>query len=247
MISFRKMSLRWSRANLAVKLILALAGWAASGAEEPKVLKESPEKQTAPTAPPPAVKLKPYVRLVERLYQEGQFDAVMIGVRPAGGSSELDSESLAQLAVLEGMVQVDLVQEAAARDAFKRAFALNYDVALPSYASSKTAQLFQATQAEYRKTNARPIPKPPEPKSNGEEWKWGLVGGGAAGAVAGIVVLAGSNGQQNTVGGALLGAGTATAIAGIIALSIQAPRSGSAVSLAVTPRGDVLAVCTGRF
>jgi hypothetical protein len=151
--------------------------------------------------------------------------------------------------VLEGMVQVDLVQEAAARDAFKRAFGSSYDVALPSYASSKTAQLFQATRAEYQKTHARPVPKPPDPKPSGEEWKWGLVGGGAAGAAAGVVVLFASGGQQGAVGfgGALLGAGAATAVAGIVALSMQPPGSASAVSLAVTPRGDVLAVCAGRF
>src|SRR5262249_6911502 len=158
---------------------------------------KAPEKPSATTAQP-AVKLNPYVRLAERLYREGQADAVLIAVRSVGGSTDLDNKSLAQLAVLEGMLQVDQSEDQAARAAFQRAFTLDYDVALPSNPSSKALQLFQATQSEYRKTHARPIPpKPPEPDPLADAWKWGLLGGGAVGATAGVVVLVGNNSQES--------------------------------------------------
>ena len=262
------MSLKGFHANLTATLILVLAGQV-HAADVPQRATPAPPpgpqatssgtapapgsagKQVVAGDPSPAAKSSPYVHLIERLYQEGQPDAAMIGVRSASGSTELGKKALAQLAVLEGMLQVDLIQDDAARDAFTRAFSLDYDAVLPSYASSKAAQLFKTTQAGYQKTHVRPsLEKSPDSEPRGDEWKWGLLGGGAAGTVAGIVVMASSNGQQSTLGGVLLGAGAVSAIIGTVALLAQEPaatKAGSMVSIAVTPRGDVMALCAARF
>src|SRR4051812_36871929 len=233
-------------ANLIAVLVIASAEPAAPARPHET---EKPTTKRSSQDDGPARKPNLYVQLLEQLYLEGQPDAVMVGVRSANDAIDLDPKARAQIALLEGMVQVDLVQEQAAKDSFNRALALDYDTALPGDASTKAAELFKAIRTEYQQLHKRPeAPKSAAEAPSTDAWKWGLLGGGALGAIAGIVVLAASNGQQGAPGGLLLGAGAATAVGGIVALSIPVPgKEKASVSVEVSPRGDVMALCTARF
>jgi hypothetical protein len=192
--------------------------------------------------------------VVETFYQQGQPDTALMVVKMFNESTDVNPTVKSQLAVLEGLLQFDSMQEELARDAFKRALALNYDASLPSYASNKARQLFDEVRAEYQKTHARPVPTPtvlpeePNPLLKNGAWGWIPVGVGATGAGIGIGVLATSGGRDSTLGGALLGGGLVSAALGFVVLALPAnKKEGASVSMTVTSRGDVLTTLTGRF
>lgn len=211
------------------------------------------DKQTG-AATQPAEKLHSYVQVVEKLYQEGQLDAALIAVRTLKDSNDANTTVKSQLAIFEGLLQFDSMQEDQAREDFTRALELNYDAALPSYASNKAVQFFQPIKAEYQKSHQRPPPaltpmaEEPSPLLKNGAWGWIPVGIGAAGTGIGIGILATSGGRESTLGGALLGGGLVSAALGLVVLTLPTDkREGTSVSMTVTPRGDVLTTLTGRF
>lgn len=214
----------------------------------------APADKQAGAAAPPAEKPHPYVQVVEKLYQEGQLDAAMIAVRTLNESPDIKTTVKSQLAIFEGLLQFDSMQEDAAREAFTRALTLDYDAALTSDASNKAVQFFQPIKAEFQKSHQRPPPTPivtaeePHPLLKNGTWGWIPVGIGAAGTGVGIGILASSGGRESTLGGALLGGGLVSAALGLVVLTLPMDKKeATSVSMTVTPRGDVLTTLTTRF
>lgn len=226
----------------------------APSAPAPTPAPPAPADKQAGAATPPAQKSHPYVQVVEKLYQEGQLDAAMIAVRSLNEVTDVNKTVKSQLAIFEGLLQFDSMQEDAAREAFTRALTLDYDAALPSDASNKAVQFFQPIKAEFQKSHQRPPPTPivtaeePHPLLKNGTWGWIPVGIGAAGTGVGIGILASSGGRESTLGGALLGGGLVSAALGLVVLTLPMDKKeGTSVSMTVTPRGDVLTTLTARF
>lgn len=123
----------------------------------------------AASAPAPAPKPpNPLIETIENLYQKASFEEALMVLETAARAPDNDDRDRERLAVLEGVLQAELLKEDVAREAFARALELNPEASLPDYVPPKTVKLFE----EMRRAEAaiiRPPPPPPPTPATPEE------------------------------------------------------------------------------
>jgi hypothetical protein len=200
-------------AGIAVRVALATPGLSRADRARLDVVKVK-LRVAAPAAPanaPPAAEsqARALLRLVDTLYKELQYDGAGVALQLSARCAPLEAMDQAQLALRQGLLQMESFDDAGARRSFREALDLDRTARLPSFAPPKTARVLEEVRAalpppqvvQAPASTKDPVDAPvAAPGPTGlRAWAWAPAAGGAALGVAGGALFLGAKSKYDLI------------------------------------------------